>query len=247
MTPKCAHADTEPLFHHTRWLSCWWQSLNTGSLNPGTTGVLMWPSLFILKARMHYLIGTGCGRRGSYRQMRWPMQACGGHKAKSRPGSEVRDVSERVGNVSKLLFFARLSSAVWITSSPSDSQCCSTMMMFCHRPYHFLRPWRMPYFSLTATPKQLSLFPISPLLPLPPTPSPSLKNFMHTSAILLPNLITLYGLSHLFVLLTPSRPLTCLLPFTCQYMPVFLSQRPFSRCLPPPSIFCLNVASVALV
>ncbi|PBK62041.1 hypothetical protein ARMSODRAFT_1062107 [Armillaria solidipes] len=68
-------------------------------------------------------------------------------------------------------------------------------------------PTRTRLLSAPTTPSQPFLFPMPPLSPLPPTPTPTRDTFTHTAETLLPNLTTLHGPPRLIILLTPSRPL----------------------------------------
>ncbi|PBK85913.1 hypothetical protein ARMGADRAFT_1035912 [Armillaria gallica] len=70
-----------------------------------------------------------------------------------------------------------------------------------------ITPTRTHLLSAPTTPSQPFLFPMPPLSPLPPTPTPTQDTFTHTTDTLPPNLTTLQGSPHLATLLAPSRPL----------------------------------------
>ncbi|KAK0442505.1 uncharacterized protein EV420DRAFT_1076857 [Desarmillaria tabescens] len=83
-----------------------------------------------------------------------------------------------------------------------------TMVTSHHRLRHFPPLGCVHSFSpRPTTASRLSLFPMPPLSPLPPTPTPTQDPFTHPVATLLPNLTTLHAPPHLIILLAPSRPL----------------------------------------
>ncbi|SJL17978.1 uncharacterized protein ARMOST_21549 [Armillaria ostoyae] len=73
-----------------------------------------------------------------------------------------------------------------------------------HRSPPMPLPTRTRLLSAPPTPRQLSLFPMPPLAPLPPTPTSTRDSFTHTDATLLLNVITFYDPPHLAVLHAPS-------------------------------------------
>ncbi len=88
-------------------------------------------------------------------------------------------------------------------------------------------PTRTRLLSAPTTPNQSFLFPMPPLSPLPPTPTPTKDTFMLAADT------TLQGPPRLIILLAPSRPL--IHAFITIYTPIYAGFRPTStlEALPP--------------